>query len=127
MRARSGRARWSAPQAWGPPCHPGLIFLTAAIPTCSKPAHKLLDELNVRGRGWAPSGGAPPYLMSSALLPLHPSSPAPTLCVRTPSQVPYDDEGSFVVVKHAALMTSTLLSKVLAAPNVKVRPASCML
>lgn len=34
-------------------------------------------------------------------------------------QVPYEDEGSFVVVRHAALMTSTLLSKVLAAPNIK--------
>ena len=34
--------------------------------------------------------------------------------------IPYDDEGNFVVVKHAALVTSTLLSKVLAAPNVKL-------
>jgi thiamine thiazole synthase len=35
-------------------------------------------------------------------------------------QVPYEDEGDYIVVKHAALMTSTLLSKVLAAPNVKL-------
>jgi hypothetical protein len=28
-------------------------------------------------------------------------------------------------LQHAALMTSTLLSKVLAAPNVKVRPPRC--
>jgi len=35
-------------------------------------------------------------------------------------EVPYDDEGDFVVVKHAALFTSTLLSKVLQAPNVKL-------
>lgn len=34
--------------------------------------------------------------------------------------VPYEDEGSYVVVKHAAQMTSTLLSKVLARPNVKL-------
>ncbi|WIA36294.1 hypothetical protein OEZ86_007619 [Tetradesmus obliquus] len=34
--------------------------------------------------------------------------------------VEYEDEGDYVVVKHAALMTSTLLSKVLAAPNVKL-------
>ncbi len=27
--------------------------------------------------------------------------------------VPYEDEGEFVVIKHAALFTSTLLSKVL--------------
>ncbi|KAF7314285.1 Thiamine thiazole synthase [Mycena kentingensis (nom. inval.)] len=32
--------------------------------------------------------------------------------------VPYEDEGAFVVVKHAALFTSTLLSRVLAFPNV---------
>ncbi|EUC41158.1 hypothetical protein COCMIDRAFT_30031 [Bipolaris oryzae ATCC 44560] len=34
--------------------------------------------------------------------------------------VPYEDEGDFVVVKHAALFTSTLLSKVLQFPNVKL-------
>ena len=34
--------------------------------------------------------------------------------------IPYDDEGDHVVVKHAALVTSTLLSKVLAAPNIKL-------
>eukprot|EP00798_Chlamydomonas_sp_ICE-L_P031787 gene31787-6984_t len=34
--------------------------------------------------------------------------------------VAYEDEGDYVVVKHAALVTSTLLSKVLAAPNVKL-------
>ena len=28
-------------------------------------------------------------------------------------QIPYEDEGDYVVVKHAALFTSTLLSKVL--------------
>ncbi|ANB11413.1 thiamine thiazole synthase [Sugiyamaella lignohabitans] len=35
-------------------------------------------------------------------------------------QVPYEDEGDYVVVKHAALFTSTVLSKVLAFPNVKL-------
>lgn len=34
--------------------------------------------------------------------------------------VPYEEEGDFVVVKHAALFTSTLLSKVLQFPNVKL-------
>lgn len=34
--------------------------------------------------------------------------------------VPYEDEGSYVVVKHASLFTSTLLSKMLALPNVKL-------
>lgn len=31
--------------------------------------------------------------------------------------VPYEDEGDFVVIKHASLFTSTLLSKVLAVSN----------
>jgi thiamine thiazole synthase len=35
-------------------------------------------------------------------------------------QVPYDDEGDYIVVKHAALFTSTILSKVLSFPNVKL-------
>lgn len=34
--------------------------------------------------------------------------------------IPYEDEGNYVVVKHAALVTSTLLAKVLEAPNVKL-------
>jgi cysteine-dependent adenosine diphosphate thiazole synthase len=34
--------------------------------------------------------------------------------------IPYEDEGNYVVVKHAALFTSTLLSKVLSFPNVKL-------
>lgn len=34
--------------------------------------------------------------------------------------IPYEDEGNYVVVKHAALATSTLLAKVLEAPNVKL-------
>lgn len=28
-------------------------------------------------------------------------------------EIPYEDEGAFVVVKHASLFTSTLLAKVL--------------
>ncbi|KAF2205738.1 Thi4-domain-containing protein [Delitschia confertaspora ATCC 74209] len=34
--------------------------------------------------------------------------------------VEFEDEGDFVVVKHAALFTSTLLSKVLTFPNIKL-------
>lgn len=41
--------------------------------------------------------------------------------------VPYEDDGgAYVVVKHAALFTSTLLSKVLAMPNVKMFNATCV-
>lgn len=40
--------------------------------------------------------------------------------------VAYEDEGDFVVVKHAALFTSTLLSKVLSFPNIKLFNATCV-
>ncbi|KAF2109931.1 Thi4 family-domain-containing protein [Lophiotrema nucula] len=40
--------------------------------------------------------------------------------------VPYEDEGDFVVVKHAALFTSTLLSRVLAFPNIKLFNATAV-
>lgn len=41
-------------------------------------------------------------------------------------EIPYEEEGDYVVVKHAALMTSTLLSKVLARPNVKLFNATAV-
>jgi thiamine thiazole synthase len=40
--------------------------------------------------------------------------------------VDYEDEGSYVVVKHAALFTSTLLSQVLAMPNVVLMNATAV-
>ncbi|CAO3682394.1 unnamed protein product [Umbelopsis vinacea] len=40
--------------------------------------------------------------------------------------VPFEDEGNFVVVKHAALFTSTILSKVLALDNVKMFNATAV-
>ncbi|KIV92747.1 thiamine thiazole synthase, variant 2 [Exophiala mesophila] len=40
--------------------------------------------------------------------------------------VPFEDEGNYVVVKHAALFMSTLMSKVLALPNVKLFNATCV-
>ena len=40
--------------------------------------------------------------------------------------IPYDDEGTHVVVKHAALFTSTLLSKVLGFPNIKLFNATAV-
>ncbi|GAB5591525.1 thiamine metabolism-related protein [Umbelopsis nana] len=40
--------------------------------------------------------------------------------------VPFEDEGDFVVVKHAALFTSTILSKVLALDNVKMFNATAV-
>ncbi|MEW5307119.1 MAG: hypothetical protein WDW36_009535 [Sanguina aurantia] len=40
--------------------------------------------------------------------------------------IPYEDEGDYVVCKHAALFTSTLLSKVLMAKNVKMFNATAV-
>ena len=40
--------------------------------------------------------------------------------------VPYEDEGNYVVVKHAALFTSTLLSRVLSFPNIKLFNATAV-
>ncbi|KAF2564821.1 hypothetical protein F2Q70_00014978 [Brassica cretica] len=34
--------------------------------------------------------------------------------------VPYDEQDNYVVIKHAALFTSTIMSKLLARPNVKL-------
>ncbi|QPG74623.1 Thiamine thiazole synthase [Brettanomyces nanus] len=40
--------------------------------------------------------------------------------------IDYDDEGNFIVIKHAALFITTLSSKVLALPNVKLFNATCV-
>ncbi|RMZ81371.1 hypothetical protein DV738_g2264, partial [Chaetothyriales sp. CBS 135597] len=40
--------------------------------------------------------------------------------------VAYEDEGNYVVVKHASYFMSTLLSKVLECPNVKLFNATCV-
>ncbi|CCD23946.1 thiamine thiazole synthase NDAI_0C02860 [Naumovozyma dairenensis CBS 421] len=40
--------------------------------------------------------------------------------------VEYEDQGDYVVVKHAALFTSTILSKILAFPNVKLYNGTCV-
>eukprot|EP00250_Pteridium_aquilinum_P011181 c19888_g1_i1 orf=626-1717(-) len=49
------------------------------------------------------------------------------MVVRKPAQlfldeigVPYDEKDTYVVIKHAALFTSTIMSKLLARPNVKL-------
>nr|CAA57779.1 nmt2 [Schizosaccharomyces pombe] len=40
--------------------------------------------------------------------------------------VPYEDEGDYVVVKHAALFTSTVMARTLALPNVKLFNATAV-
>merc|ERR1711959_345624 len=40
--------------------------------------------------------------------------------------IPFEDKGDYVILKHAAQFTSTIMSKVLAAPNVKLFNATCV-
>eukprot|EP01059_Diplonema_ambulator_P005942 TRINITY_DN1570_c0_g4_i1.p1 TRINITY_DN1570_c0_g4~~TRINITY_DN1570_c0_g4_i1.p1 ORF type:complete len:329 (+),score=110.64 TRINITY_DN1570_c0_g4_i1:60-989(+) len=44
----------------------------------------------------------------------------PAHCILDELEVPYDDKGDYVVVKHAALFTSSILRQVLLRPNVKL-------
>lgn len=62
----------------------------------------------------APGGGA--WLGGQLMTPMVVRKPADRFLEEI--GVPFEDEGAFVVVKHAALFTSTILSKVLAFPNV---------
>lgn len=64
---------------------------------------------------------------------MHALTLALTQVVRKPADqflkelgVPFEDEGPFVVVKHAALFTSTILSKVLLMPNVVLMNATAV-
>ncbi|KAJ8474524.1 hypothetical protein ONZ45_g15925 [Pleurotus djamor] len=62
----------------------------------------------------APGGGA--WLGGQLMTPMVVRKPADLFLKEV--GVPFEDEGAFVVVKHAALFTSTLLSRVLAMDNV---------
>ncbi|KAF2870853.1 Thi4 family-domain-containing protein [Massariosphaeria phaeospora] len=72
--------------------------------------------------GVAPGGGA--WLGGQLFSAMVMRKPADTFL--NDVGVPYDDEGDFVVVKHAALFTATLLAKVLAFPNVKLFNATAV-
>ncbi|KOS21922.1 Thiamine thiazole synthase [Escovopsis weberi] len=50
----------------------------------------------------------------------------PADCFLRDVGVPFDDEGPYVVVRHAALFTSTLMARVLAMPNIKLFNATCV-
>ncbi|KZT09108.1 Thi4-domain-containing protein [Laetiporus sulphureus 93-53] len=76
----------------------------------SRPDLKItIIEANV-----APGGGA--WLGGQLMTPMIVRKPADRFL--TEIGVPFEDEGAFVVVKHAALFTSTILSRVLTFPNV---------
>ncbi|KAI3402016.1 hypothetical protein diail_3990 [Diaporthe ilicicola] len=66
--------------------------------------------------GVAPGGGA--WLGGQLFSAMVMRKPADLFL--TDLGVPFEDEGNFVVVKHAALFTSTILSKVLQFPNIKL-------
>lgn len=84
----------------------------------SRPDLKItIIEANV-----APGGGA--WLGGQLMTPMVIRKPADAFLQKI--GVPYEDEGNFVVVKHAALFTSTVLSKVLALPNVVLMNATAV-
>lgn len=66
--------------------------------------------------GVAPGGGA--WLGGQLFSAMVMRKPADAFLAQV--GVPFEDEGDYVVVKHAALFTSTLLSKVLRMPNIKL-------
>ncbi|KAF9241121.1 Thi4 family-domain-containing protein [Melanogaster broomeanus] len=70
----------------------------------------------------APGGGA--WLGGQLMTPMVVRKPADRFLREL--GVPYEDEGAFVVVKHAALFTSTILSRVLALPNVVMMNATAV-
>ncbi|GAA6010913.1 hypothetical protein JCM11491_004597 [Sporobolomyces phaffii] len=77
-------------------------------------------KLTILEAGVAPGGGAwlGGQLMSAMVI----RKPADKFL--TELGVPFEDEGEYVVVKHAAMFTSTILSKVLQFPNVKLYNAT---
>lgn len=72
--------------------------------------------------GVAPGGGA--WLGGQLFSAMVMRKPADAFLAEV--GVPFEDEGSFVVVRHAALFTSTILSQVLRLPNVKLFNATAV-
>ena len=70
-----------------------------------------------------PTGGGA-WLGGQLMTPMVVRKPADRFL--TELGVPFEDEGAFVVVKHAALFTSTILSRVLALPNVVLLNATAV-
>ncbi|KAI8850041.1 thiazole biosynthetic enzyme [Chytridium lagenaria] len=73
-------------------------------------------KITIIESGVAPGGGA--WLGGQLMTPMVIRKPANTLLDEL--NIPYEDEGNYVVVRHAALFTSTILSKVLMMPNVRM-------
>jgi thiamine thiazole synthase len=92
--------------------------------SCAYELSKIAPHLKVAliEQNVAPGGGA--WLGGQLFSAMVIRKPADTLLDEL--EIPYEDEGDYVVVKHAALFTSTLLSKVLQAPNVKMFNATAV-
>lgn len=71
-------------------------------------------KITILEAGVAPGGGA--WLGGQLMTPMVVRKPADRFLQEL--GVPFEDEGTFVVVRHAALFTATVLSKVLAFENV---------
>ena len=91
-----------------------LVLLGCRVPTNSPNIRT--SRLQLSSRMWAPGGGCwlGGQLMSSMVV----RKPADEFLDEL--EVPYDDKGDYVVVKHAALFMSSVLRKALLAPNVKL-------
>ncbi|KAK0713029.1 Thi4 family-domain-containing protein [Lasiosphaeria miniovina] len=72
--------------------------------------------------GVAPGGGA--WLGGQLFSAMVMRKPADVFLAEV--GVPFEDEGDYVVVRHAALFTSTVLARVLALPNVKLFNATAV-
>ncbi|KAK3346706.1 Thi4 family-domain-containing protein [Lasiosphaeria hispida] len=86
--------------------------------SCAYTLGKLRPDLRIAmvEAGVAPGGGA--WLGGQLFSAMVMRKPADVFLSEV--GVPYEDEGDYVVVKHAALFTSTVLSKVLAMDNIKL-------
>ena len=87
--------------------------------SCAYQLAKIRPELKITilEASVAPGGGA--WLGGQLLTPMVVRKPADRFLLEL--GIPFEDEGTFVVIKHAALFTSTILSKVIAFPNVSQR------
>lgn len=101
-----------------------IIGAGSAGLTCAYSLAKERPDLRITmlEAGVAPGGGA--WLGGQLQSAMVIRKPAHNLLIEL--GVPFDDEGAYVVVKHAALFTSTILSKLLAFSNVKLFNATCV-
>ncbi|KAL6753485.1 thiazole biosynthetic enzyme [Haematococcus lacustris] len=99
-------------------CDIVIVGAGSAGLSCAYELAKIAPEAKVGlfEAGVAPGGGA--WLGGQLFSAMVVRKPAHKLLDEI--RVPYDDEGDFVVVKHAALVTATMLAEVLKAPNVKL-------